>query len=77
MTTAEMLFGTGDLSPSNAAWGRLLGITRQTAGAKRKCPGLLTLDELAAIAAARKMTAEEVGTAVLSWRKETKARNRK
>lgn len=56
--------------------GRLLGITRQTAGAKRKCPGLLTLDELAAIAAARKMTAEEIGTAVMSWRKETRV-NRK
>lgn len=76
MTTAEMLFGSGDLAPTNAAWGRMLGVTRQTAGAKRKCPGLLTLDELAAIAAARKMTAEEIGTAVMSWRKETRV-NRK
>ena len=70
MTTAEMLFGSGSLAPSNAAWGRVLGIARQTVGEKIRNPGRLTLDELAAIAAARDMTAEEVGKAVIAWRKE-------
>lgn len=38
MTTAEMLFGSGDLAPSNAAWGRVLGIARQTVGEKIRNP---------------------------------------
>ena len=47
MTTSEKLFGAGELAPSNAAWGRMLGLTRQTIGERKKRPGLITLDELA------------------------------
>lgn len=70
MTTSEKLFGAGELAPSNAAWGRMLGLTRQTIGERKKRPGLITLDELADIAFYRKMDAQQIGEAVLGWRKE-------
>ena len=70
MTTSEKLFGAGELAPSNAAWGRMLGLTRQTIGERKKRPGLITLDELADIAYFREMDAQQIGEAVLGWRKE-------
>ena len=70
MTVSEMLFGTGKLAPTNAAWGRVFGTTRQTISKKKKCPGTITLDELAQIAQARNMSAEEIGAVVLNWMQE-------
>lgn len=70
MTTSEKLFGAGDFAPSNAAWGRMLGLTRQTIGERKKRPGLITMDELADIAYYRNMSAQEIGEAVMGWRKE-------